>query len=76
MRDDFLNSYVADQLHDDLLVERLTDGDSTAVAADLEKAVSLDDVPKSVAKKVFFYSLFGPRCQARCARRLTRMRHT
>ncbi|HSC95847.1 MAG TPA: hypothetical protein VLC73_12845 [Burkholderiales bacterium] len=59
MRDDFLNSYVADQLHDDLLVERLTDGDSTAVAADLEKAVSLDDVPKSVAKKFFSTASLG-----------------
>jgi len=41
MSDDLPNSDVADQLHDDLLVKRLTDGDSTGFSNDLEKGATL-----------------------------------
>ena len=37
MSDDTFDSDIADQLHHDLLVERLTDSDSTDVSGDLEK---------------------------------------
>ena len=37
MSDDLPISAVADQLHDDLLVKRLTDSDNTGFSNDLEK---------------------------------------
>jgi hypothetical protein len=37
MSDDLPNSEVVDQFHNDLLVERLTDSDSTGFSNDLEK---------------------------------------
>ena len=39
MSDDLPNSDVADQLHDDLFVKRLTDSDNTEFSNDLEKRV-------------------------------------
>ncbi len=56
MSDDLPNSEVVDQFHDDLLVERLTDCDSTGFLNNLEKGVSFDEVPKT-ASRGFFYSL-------------------
>ena len=44
MSDDLPNSEVVDQFHNDLLVERLTDGDSTGFSNDLEKGASVDGV--------------------------------
>ena len=56
MSDDLPISDVADQLHDDLLVKRLTDSDNTGFSNDLEKGASVDEVAKT-ASKGFFYSL-------------------
>lgn len=53
MCDDLPNSDVADQLHDDLLMKRPTDGDNTGFSHDLEKGASADEVPKTAARKVF-----------------------
>ena len=53
MNDDLANSYVADQLHYDLLVKRLTDTDNTGFSNDLEKAASVDEVPKTASRRVF-----------------------
>ena len=53
MSDDLPNSHVADQLHDDLLVKRLTDGDNTGFSNDLEKGAGVDEVPKTASRKVF-----------------------
>src|SRR5438046_8991968 len=46
----------ADQLHDDLLVKRLTDSDNTGFSNDLEKGARVDEVAKT-ASGGFFYSL-------------------
>ena len=43
----------ADQLHDDLLVKRLTDSDNTGFSNDLEKGASVDEVPKTASWGVF-----------------------
>ena len=59
MSDDLPISDVADQLHDDLLVKRLTDSDNTGFSNDLEKGASVDEVPKT-ASGGFFYSLVRP----------------
>src|SRR5205809_890859 len=56
MSDDLAISDFADQLHDDLLVKRLTDSDNTGFLNDLEKGASVDEVPKT-ASGGFFYSL-------------------
>jgi len=53
MSDDLPNSDVADQLHDDLLVKRLTDSDNTGFWNDLEKGASVDEVPKTASRRVF-----------------------
>jgi len=53
MNDDLPNPDVADQLHDDLLVERLTDSDSTRFFNELEKGASADEVPKTPSRRVF-----------------------
>ncbi len=47
MSDDLPISDVADQLHDDLLVKRLTDSDNTGFSNDLEKGASVDEVAKT-----------------------------
>jgi len=49
MGDDLPNSEVADQIHEDLLVKRLTDSDSTGFSNDLEKGASVDEVPKTAS---------------------------
>lgn len=71
MSDDLLNSDVADQRHDDRRVERLTDGDSTAVAGDLQNAIRLDEVPETVAMRVFLQPLAVKegRSRAQCSNR-------
>jgi hypothetical protein len=56
MSDDLPISDFADQLHDDLLVKRLTDSDNTGFSNDLEKGASVDEVPKT-ASGGFLYSL-------------------
>src|SRR5438067_2258440 len=61
MSDDLPISDFADQLHDDLLVKRLTDSDNTGFSNDLEKGASVDDVPKT-ASGGFFYSLVTKKC--------------
>jgi hypothetical protein len=53
MSDDLPNSDVADQLHDDLFVKRLTDSDNTEFSNNLEKRVSVDEVPKTGFRRVF-----------------------
>jgi hypothetical protein len=53
MSDDVPNSDVADQLHYDLLVKRLTGGDNTEFLNDLEKGASVDEVSKTVSRRVF-----------------------
>ena len=53
MSDDLPNSDVADQLDDDLFVKRLTDSDNTEFSNDLEKRVSVDEVPKTAFRRVF-----------------------
>jgi hypothetical protein len=57
MSGDFLNSDVADHLHGDLLVERLTDSDNIKVRGDLEKEGRLYEVPKTVAESFSTASL-------------------
>ena len=56
MSDDLPISDFADQLHDDLLVKRLTDSDNTGFSNDLEKGASVHEVPKT-ASGGFFYRL-------------------
>jgi hypothetical protein len=53
MSDDLPNFDVADQLHDDLFVKPLTDSDNTGFSNDLEKGASVDEVPKTPARRVF-----------------------
>ena len=53
MSNDLPNSDVADQLHDDLLVKRLTASDNTEFTNDLEKGASVDEVPKTASRRVF-----------------------
>jgi hypothetical protein len=53
MSNDLPNSDVADQLHYDLLVKRLTGGDNTEFSNDLEKGASVDEVSKTVSRRVF-----------------------
>jgi hypothetical protein len=56
MSDDLPNSAVADQLHDDLLVKRLTDSNNTGFANNQETGTSVDEVPKPPLRG-FFYRL-------------------
>lgn len=53
MNDNFLNADFADQLHNDLLVKRLTDSVNTGSSNDLEKGLSVDEVPKTPSRRVF-----------------------
>jgi len=53
LSDDHANSDVVDHLGHDLLVERLTDGDSSIFRGGLKKAMSFCEVRKIPAKKVF-----------------------
>ena len=53
MRDDLSYSDVADRLHDDLLVERLTDSESTGFPNEIENGTSVDEVPKTASRRVF-----------------------
>jgi len=53
MSDDLPNSDVADQLQNDLFVKRLTDSDNTEFSNDLEKRVSVVEVPKTAFRRVF-----------------------
>ena len=53
MSDDLPNFDVADQLHDDLFVKRLTDSDNTEFSNDLEKGASMDEVLKADFRRVF-----------------------
>ena len=53
MSDDLPNSEVVDQFHNDLLVERLADNDSTGFSNDLEKEASVHEVPKTASRRVF-----------------------
>ena len=54
MSDDLPISDVADQLHDDLLMKPLTDSDNTGFSNDLEKGASVDEVPKTASRRVFY----------------------
>jgi hypothetical protein len=49
MSNDLPNSEVFEQFHNDLLVERLTDSDSTGFRNDLEKGASVDEVTKTAS---------------------------
>jgi hypothetical protein len=49
MSADLPNSKVVDQFHNDLIVERLTESDSTGFSNDLEKGASVDEVPKTAS---------------------------
>jgi len=53
MNDDLPNSDVAEQLHDDLLVKRLTDTDNTEFSNDLEEGASVNEVSKTPYRRVF-----------------------
>jgi hypothetical protein len=53
LSDDHVNSDVVDHLGHNLLVERLTDGDSSIFRGDLKKAMSFCEVRKIPAKRVF-----------------------
>jgi hypothetical protein len=53
MSNDVPNSDVADQLHYDLLVKPLTGGDNTEFSNNLEKEASVDEVSKTVSRRVF-----------------------
>lgn len=53
MSDDLPNSDIADQLHDDLFVKRLTDSGNPEFANDLEKRASVDEVSKTAFGRVF-----------------------
>jgi hypothetical protein len=59
MGDDLPNSEVADQIHEDLLVKRLTDSDSTGFSNDLEKEASGDEVPKTSSRRVFLQARYA-----------------
>jgi hypothetical protein len=53
MSADLPNSDVADQIHDDLFVKRLTDNDNTEFSNDLEKGASVNGVLKPLFRRVF-----------------------
>ena len=61
MREDLPNSYIADQLHDDLLVKRLTDSHNAGVSNDLEKGPSVSELPKTASRRVFLQTRLGYR---------------
>jgi hypothetical protein len=53
MSDDLRKSEVADPFHNGLLVEPLTDSNSTGFSNDLEKGASVDEVPKTASRRIF-----------------------
>jgi hypothetical protein len=53
MSDDLPNSDVAEPLHDDPLVKRLTDSENAGFSNDVEKGASLDEGPKTASRRVF-----------------------
>jgi hypothetical protein len=53
MSADLPNSDVADQIHHDLFVKRLTDNDNTEFPNDLEKGPSVNRVLKTAFRRVF-----------------------
>lgn len=53
MSNDLPNSDVADQRHDELLVKWLADRNNLGFSNDLEKGASVDEVSKTVARRVF-----------------------
>ena len=53
MSDDLPHSAIPDQLHDDLLMKRLTDSDNTEFSNDVEKGASLDEGSKTASRRVF-----------------------
>jgi len=53
MSNDLPSSDLADQLHDDLLVNRLTDCNNTGFSNDLEKGASVDEVLKTTSRRIF-----------------------
>jgi len=53
MSDALLDSAIADQLHRDLVVKRLTASDSTRVLGDLGKALAFGEAPKSARNGLF-----------------------
>ena len=53
MRDDLPNCDVADHVHDDLLVERLTDSNGAGFSSEIVNAASVDEVPKTGSTRVF-----------------------
>jgi hypothetical protein len=57
LSDDHANPHVVDHLGHDLLVERLTDGDSSIFRGGLKKAMNFCEVRKIPAKKGFSTSL-------------------
>ena len=59
MSGDLPNSDVADQLHDDPFVKRLTGGDNTEFSNDLEKGASVDEVSKTVSPEGFSTASLG-----------------
>jgi len=52
MSDDLPNSDVAEPLHDDLLVKRLTDSENTGFSNDVEKGARHDKGPKTASRRV------------------------
>lgn len=55
LRDDHINSDVVDPMSHDILVERLTSGDSSIFRDDLKKPMSFYEVQKIRAKGVFLH---------------------
>jgi hypothetical protein len=55
LSDDHVNSDVVDHLGHDLLVERLTDSDSSIFRGGLKKAMRFGMVRKILAKRVFLH---------------------
>jgi len=53
MSDDLPNSDVADQLHDELFVKRLTDNDNTEFSNDLEKRASVNEELRTAFRRIF-----------------------
>ena len=53
MSNDVPNSDVADQLHYDLLVKRLTGGDNTEFSNDLEKGANMNEELGTAFRRVF-----------------------
>ena len=59
MSDGLPNFEVVDQFHNDLLVERLLDNDSTGFSNNLEKGASVDEVSKTASGRVFLQTRYA-----------------